>query len=292
MGGNVELTWREYEAEIAAYFRAEYPEALITANAKLPGRFSKIDRQIDLLVESQTSDLNIRLVVDAKHFKERIDVCDVEQFLGFLRDVGADIGVMISPRGYSEAAINRAFYDDSRVILDVLNFGDLQEYQAFGAIPFADDCGVLLPAPFGWLVDARTSVDWLACLYPRGQQLDEAVAANEWMYAKISPKRDLAKTMDDLLAIQRGNMLNLPNPKISMLPGAQRADNIRNTVRQFETDRYKGFVEYTGFLDLQTAIFFCVLFTPPELAEKNLRNLRYILRKALPVGVRYKRSER
>jgi hypothetical protein len=288
---NVERTWKEYEAQIAAYFRAEYTEAVITANAQLPGRFSKIDRQIDLLVESQTSDLNIRLVVDAKHFKERIDVCDVEQFLSFLRDVGADIGVMISPKGYSEAAVNRAFYDDSRVILDVLNLADLQQYQAFGAIPFADGCGVLLPAPFGWLVDGRISADWLACLYPRGQQLAGAIGANEWIYVKISPKYGRAKTLEELLAVQRENMMKLPNPKICMLPSVQRADKTPNVIRKFETDRYEGFIEYTGFLDLETAVFFCVLFTPPELAEKNVRNLRYILRKALPVGVRYREGD-
>lgn len=71
------------------------------------------------------ADLGFRLVVDAKHYKERIDVKDVEQFLGLLRDVSADVAVMISPEGYSEAAINRAHFDDSLIILDILNFTGL-----------------------------------------------------------------------------------------------------------------------------------------------------------------------
>jgi hypothetical protein len=41
--------WKEYEQEIADYFKSEYPKATITPSAHLIGRFSKIERQIDLL---------------------------------------------------------------------------------------------------------------------------------------------------------------------------------------------------------------------------------------------------
>jgi hypothetical protein len=34
------------------------------------------------------------------HYNKRIDAGDVEQFLGLLRDVNVDVGVMISPEGY------------------------------------------------------------------------------------------------------------------------------------------------------------------------------------------------
>src|SRR5260370_40842719 len=127
------LDWQEYEQEIMKYLRAEYPPATIIGNAKLMGRFSKIERQIDLLVEEQASDFVFRIAVDAKHYDKRIDVQDVEQFLGLLRDVSVDVGVMISPEGYSKAAINRAHYDDLRRELDVLNFNDLSRFQAFAA---------------------------------------------------------------------------------------------------------------------------------------------------------------
>ena len=55
--------WKEYEREIADYFRSEYPDALITPNAKIIGKFSKVERQIDLLIEDQASDLSFRVVV-------------------------------------------------------------------------------------------------------------------------------------------------------------------------------------------------------------------------------------
>ena len=70
------MDWHEYEREIANYFRSEYPAASVTPNAKLMGKFSKIERQIDLLVEEQASDFTFRIAVDAKRYTERIDVKD------------------------------------------------------------------------------------------------------------------------------------------------------------------------------------------------------------------------
>src|SRR5262249_42440694 len=153
-------------------------------DAKLLGRFSKAERQIDLLVEDQAVDFVFRIAIDAKHYSERIDVKDVEQFLGLLDDVGVDVGVMISPEGYSQAAINRAHYDESRLELDVLNFADLKMYQGFGAIPYSSGVGVAMPAPFGWVIDARHGAACSAWLYQRGKTLEEAIEANEWMYVK------------------------------------------------------------------------------------------------------------
>ena len=59
--------WRDYERAIEQEFRDAYPSARITANAKLTGKFSKVERQIDLLIEEQSSDFTFRIVIDAKH---------------------------------------------------------------------------------------------------------------------------------------------------------------------------------------------------------------------------------
>src|SRR4029077_18772710 len=124
-----EISWQQYEQEITDSFRSQYPDAKITHNAKIVGRFSKVERQIDLLVEEQVADFPFRIAIDAKHHAKRIDVNDVEQFLGLPGDVAVDVGVMISPEGYSQAAINRAHYDNSRLELDILNFKELNFYQ-------------------------------------------------------------------------------------------------------------------------------------------------------------------
>lgn len=278
--------WKEYEQEIAEYFRSEYPTAKITPNAHLVGKFSKVERQIDLLVEEQGSDFTFRIAVDAKHYTDRIDVKDVEQFLGFLHDVNFDVGVMICPEGYSQAAINRAHYDDSRLELDILNFKELKLYQTFGAIPYAGDVGVLMPAPFGWIVDGRRSPAWTACLYQRGVSLEEAMGASEWMYVKFSMKDEKVRDLEALLQIQETYMRHeRADAEITFLDSVRRDDGVKTLIRRFKTASYPA-PEYTGFVDFKKFIFFCVLFSPVELQEKNLRKLRYIMRKVLPLAIK------
>ena len=45
--------WRAYEAEIMELLRDEYPQAQINRDQKRVGRFSKVERQIDILIEGQ-----------------------------------------------------------------------------------------------------------------------------------------------------------------------------------------------------------------------------------------------
>lgn len=115
------MDWQQYEKEIEAQFREAYPSARITPNAKIVGKFSKVERQIDLLIEEQASDFAFRIIVDAKYRGRKIDIGDVEAFLGLTQDVEAHTGMMIALEGYTPAAINRAHYDNLDVVLDVLS---------------------------------------------------------------------------------------------------------------------------------------------------------------------------
>ena len=283
------MNWKEYEQEITASFRSQYPNAKITPDARIMGRFSKIERQIDLLVEDQAVDFVFRMAIDAKHYTERIDIKDVEQFLGMLDDVGVDVGVMISPEGYSPASINRAHYDNSRLELDILNFKELKLYQGFGAIPYAGNVGVVMPAPFGWVIDARHGHTCSAWLYQRGLTLEQAVAVNEWMYVKFSIKDEKVPDLDALLKVQDGYSMALrPDTQKSLVVGARRADGANTLIRCYKSASYP-VPEYSGFVEFEEFIFFCVLFSPIELKERNLRKLRYILRSVLPIKV-YKQN--
>lgn len=145
------MDWKEYEQEIAAYFAEEYPEARFVPNAKVFGRFSRVERQIDLLIEEQTSDFAFRVVVDAKHRGRKLDVTDVEAFLGLVRNTDAHTGVMIALEGYTPAAVNGAHNDDEDVILDVLNFAELKNYQGSGGLPYAGEFGAVISAPVTYL---------------------------------------------------------------------------------------------------------------------------------------------
>jgi len=280
------MDWKEYEKEISDYFHSEYPDAKLTPDARIVGRFSKIERQIDLLIEGSIVDFKFRIVVDGKYRDKKIDVNDVESFIGFVRDVEADRGIMISTKGYSAAAINRGHYDDSEIELDILNFKELKRFHAFCALPFAGNHGVILPAPFGWIVDGTKREGVVATLYQRGLTFDSAGEAKEWMYINFWSKEKEVNDIDSLCKLQESYLKEVQGVEIEYRDELIRKD-AKTKLRLLKSPSYPT-PEYTGFVEFDEFIFFCVLFTPKELEAKNLRKLRYIMRSVLPFGVIHK----
>jgi len=284
------MDWKKYEHEITQQFRAYYPSARITHNTKLVGKFSRVERQIDILVEEQPSDLSYRIIVDAKYRGRKIDVADVECFLGFVRDTGANTGIMVALEGYTPAAINRAHNDDLDIILDVLNLDELKTFQEEAAIPYRGEHGASIAAPFGWIVDAtKREGSALAWLYQRGLTFEEAMQGGEFMYINFwSKKENKVATLDDLIVYQEGYIKQgLPNVEIRYLenPPNQR-EGKRTLIRIVKHPKYPS-PEYTGFIDFDDFAFLCVMFTPEQLERKNLRKLRYILRDTFPMSVEH-----
>jgi hypothetical protein len=52
--------------------------------------------------------LEIQIIIDCKDYNRPVDVKGVEEFDGLLRDVGAQKGVLVCPKGFTETAKARA----------------------------------------------------------------------------------------------------------------------------------------------------------------------------------------
>jgi len=156
------VNWKDFEGEIFAILKESYPEAKITFNAKIKGRYSKVTRQLDILVEEYVAGNRMRIVFEAKYFNKKVDVKSVESCLGMLEDVEANKSIMISVKGFSEAAYNRAHFGPSQIELDVLSFDQLTNYQGECAIPYSGNNGVLISPPFGWIFDAKPTSPFIA----------------------------------------------------------------------------------------------------------------------------------
>jgi Restriction endonuclease len=279
------VDWKQYEQEIEHHFRTEYPTATITADAKLPGKLSKIDRQIDLLIEAQICDMRFRIIIDAKHYNRKIDVKDVEEFLSMVRDVGAHKALMISPEGYTNAAMERAHADDADVVLDVLNFKELQFMTGLSGIPYAGPHGAVVLPPLGWVIDATKRVGTLAYLYERGLTFQEATAAHEFMYINFWNKNDKEMPdLDSVLKYQESYMLHYVDT-VEFIEGVHRPD--AKTLIRVARLKYPNpnASECTGFVDFEGFIFMCVLFSPNVVADKNLSKLRFVLRNVFAMTV-------
>jgi hypothetical protein len=84
-------------------------DSTVIPNAKLTGTLSGAQRQIDVLIDSRLQhDATRRVIVDAKRHKRPIDIKQVEEFEGMMRDVQAHRGILVCPNGYTNAALRRA----------------------------------------------------------------------------------------------------------------------------------------------------------------------------------------
>jgi len=99
--------WKKFEQLAASIQRDLAPDAKVTENAKLIGA-SGTPRQVDILIEQEAGQFELRIVVDCKDHKEPVDVKDVEAFLGLVQDVGAHKGAMIAANGFTDTAKARA----------------------------------------------------------------------------------------------------------------------------------------------------------------------------------------
>lgn len=102
--------WRTYERFVAKLLadQAEH-DLTVIPNAKLTGTLSGTKRQVDVLIDSRhEDDVMRRVIVDAKRHKRPIDIKQVEEFEGMMRDVRAHRGILVCPNGHTASALRRA----------------------------------------------------------------------------------------------------------------------------------------------------------------------------------------
>jgi tetratricopeptide (TPR) repeat protein len=281
------MSWRKYEKEILKYFQETYPETNILFNQKIQGKYSKVSRQIDILIEGEIAGYQIMIAVDCKYFTKNIDVKHVESFCSMVEDVEAHQGVLITQKGFSKAAINRAHYGNQKVELDIINFDELKEFQSFAAFPYIDHFSVIVPAPFGWVLDLVDKINSFASLHQRGLTLKEAQKRNEWMYMQFWVKEGTDANIESLIEIQNKNILQIDSKsKFAYNNIVKRTDGYPTKIRIAEIPSYPA-IEVTGFIEFEKHIFFIVLFSPKELLIKNLRKLQHILKVATPSEIKF-----
>lgn len=86
-------------------------KAEVTRNVKIMGKKTQTKRQVDVLITGQVGVFDVKIVVEAKNYKEPIGVDKVESLKSKLSDIGADLGVVVCPSGFTEPAKKSAEFD-------------------------------------------------------------------------------------------------------------------------------------------------------------------------------------
>ncbi|MFN7488743.1 MAG: restriction endonuclease [Chryseotalea sp.] len=112
--------WQEYEKLVFEKFNEKYPDQKIEYNKRLKGKFSKVERQIDILISVKIADSDQYGVFDCKQFNKRVNVKTIDSMIDFMQDVNANYGGIITCIGFTKAAINRA--EASNIKLETIMF--------------------------------------------------------------------------------------------------------------------------------------------------------------------------
>ncbi|SEP06022.1 restriction endonuclease [Mucilaginibacter sp. OK283] len=285
------MDWGKYEEEVFGACKLSFPNAQVVKDVKIRGRHSKRSRQIDIMITETVGGKEIKIAVDCKYYNKKADIKKVESFIGMLDDIGADKGLMISEKGYTESALQRAYNNPQHLELDIYSLEDFKDrFHGELAIPMAGENGAIIVAPFGWIVDARRTPGAICYLYQRGLTFDEAGEARELAYINFWDKKSGSDTLDNLLKLQEdgirdGRKVNYINYQDSI----QRND-AKTVIRIANVENYPA-IEVAAFIDFKNFIFFCVWFSKEVNIKRNIRKLENMMKSVIPLTVRIEDSK-
>lgn len=155
--------WKRFE-DLAAHIQQSLsPEAAVTQNEHIFGKRSKRQRQIDITVRKKVGQYDLLIVIDCKDYKRPVDVKDVESFIGLTKDVGANKGAIISSKGFTKSAHNRAA--DAGIDLYTLVDAEAKEWQSYITGPVLLDLREMTNADFVF-----SDVEPEACIEIQGKK--------------------------------------------------------------------------------------------------------------------------
>lgn len=106
-----EAQWQRLERDIEDLCRDAARDdrpPTVQRDIRLPGILSGTQRQVDVFIEGTQARIPLRIAVECKHYKHRVDIKTLESFIGMLLDLDVDKGVMYALNGYTAPAKARA----------------------------------------------------------------------------------------------------------------------------------------------------------------------------------------
>jgi len=188
--------WEEYEQRIFEKLHKEFPDCEIKKNDSIKGQFSGSQRQVDVSIRGPFAGITILGIVECKYFNKNVDVPVIDSFIGFLEDVKANVGIIITNKGFSEGAKNRA--EVKGIKLDIVEFVNLDKYElVWDKCLVCDPGSDRPPASIIWdyphdldgnPTDSNIimgNCDWCNTLHVKCLECDEIMPITEHLYDTI-----------------------------------------------------------------------------------------------------------
>jgi hypothetical protein len=281
------MEWKNYEHYIYYTYKEKYPTSKIEFDKKIRGVISGRVRQVDLFIEGEVAGEKLTLIIDCKYFNKKIDIKLVESFLGFVKDVKGNRGILITNKGFTKSAFNRANNDQNNDIkLEIIDFKQLYPFQGPGAIIHRDEGGAIIQAPEGWVIDGKNVTNQtLAAVLPYGLSIERAAQLKEIIFINITLK-NFIPTIKDLIEYQNEGMLEFDNKatvKIEEIK-LKRYDKLNGTFREILYPK-AGYYDYTIFIEFEKFILYAYLVENIKLKGKYFDKLLYVVNSLIPLDV-------
>lgn len=274
--------WLEYEHYVFGTLQRRFPNGRVVPNAKLPGLKSGRDRQIDMLVELNVGGCLIRIAFDCKCYSRKVNVKHVESFLGMLGDVRVSQGALVTTKGYTKTAYDRAQREPREIDLQILPPDRLSEYQFIGCVWFwKGGAGAIVEPPKGWVVDVEDPAGPAQfSMYPLGHDRKSAMKTCPFLYGAIVPKTEVAETMEAIATEdERLVITRYPEARFERLSSASPEKRHLSTnmlLRVGHVDPSYGGPEYSLYLDMPKSVLRLVLLCPSGKDEIYLPVLEWV----------------
>jgi hypothetical protein len=97
-----ERDWRQYERQIFDHLKKLAGEdSEVQFDQSVPGYLSEVERQVDVFVRGRFAGQTATgtMAVDCKCWSKKVDVMDVDRFVGTIEDIRTDFGPLGHHRG-------------------------------------------------------------------------------------------------------------------------------------------------------------------------------------------------
>src|SRR4051812_1162167 len=98
------MTWQEYQGAVALHYEQKEGKGSVFRNIFVPDKVTGQNRQVDILIEIEERGHKLKLLIDAKYRKEKLDVKDVEEVLALADAVRASKAVIVAANGWTKPA--------------------------------------------------------------------------------------------------------------------------------------------------------------------------------------------
>ena len=146
--------WKRFEELVKKVQEEMAPNAIVKLDDRIIGKETGIGRQIDISVRQLVGNYDILVVVDCKDYSTPVDVKDVEAFIGLVKDVQANKGVMVAANSFTKTAKIRG-KKSGLAMYTLVDTGE-HDWQVLAYIPVV--CNFIGPKKYSFRISTNAEI--------------------------------------------------------------------------------------------------------------------------------------